>query len=396
VSSGRQRLSFLGSTALAGVGMTALTKASGRSVMSQATEACRAAVDDTGLSLADVDGIISFSFNNDSVSSQAVATVLGLPAPRYLVDVSLGGQAPAFLIMQAAAAIETGMAKNVLVFRALNGRSGQRVGSTRAPGLAPGFRYPYGLTAYPQFIAMWARRFLIETGGDGRDLGAVAVAQRAWAADNPRAIRRTPLTIDQYLESPMIADPFRAADCTTEVDGACAVLVTSRARAADLRHDPVVIQGAAYGTGKRSGLDAGDALLWPDMTRNYTSIIAGDLWGSAGIAPADVDMAQLYDCFSSSVLLAMEGLGLAGRGEAADMIREGHTLPGGRLPVNTNGGLLAEGYLHGMNTVAEAVYQMQGRAGTRTVEGAESCVVTSGALTDGSALVLTRDKRTAP
>jgi acetyl-CoA acetyltransferase len=388
-------LSFLGSTALAGVGMTALTKASGRSVMSLATEACRAAVDDAGLDLADVDGIISFSFNNDSVSSQAVATVLGLPEPSYLVDVSLGGQAPAFLIMQAAAAIQTGMAKNVLVFRALNGRSGQRVGSTRAPGLAPGFRYPYGLTAYPQFIAMWARRFLIETGGDGLDLGAVAVAQRTWAADNPRAMRRSPLTIDQYLESPMIADPFRAADCTTEVDGACAVLVTSRTRASDLRHDPVVIQGAAYGTGKRSGLDAGDALLWPDMTRNYTSIIADDLWGSAGITPADVDMAQLYDCFSSSVLLAMEGLGLAGRGEAADMIREGHTLPGGRLPVNTNGGLLAEGYLHGMNTVAEAVYQLQGRAGTRTVEDAESCVVTSGALTDGSALVLTRDKRAA-
>jgi acetyl-CoA acetyltransferase len=193
----------------------------------------------------------------------------------------------------------------------------------------------------------------------------------------------------------MIADPFRAADCTTEVDGACAILVTSRACASDLRHDPVVIQGAAYGTGKRSGLDAGDAVLWPDMTRNYTSIIAGDLWGGAGITPVDVDMAQLYDCFSSSVLLAMEGLGLAGRGEAADMIREGHTLPGGRLPMNTNGGLLAEGYLHGMNTVAEAVYQLQGRAGVRTVEGAESCVVTSGALTDGSALVLTRDKRTA-
>jgi acetyl-CoA acetyltransferase len=104
-------------------------------------------------------------------------------------------------------------------------------------------------------------------------------------------------------------------------------------------------------------------------------------------------MAQLYDCFSSSVLLAMEGLGLAGRGEAADMIRAGHTSPGGRLPINTNGGLLAEGYLHGMNTLAEAVYQMQGRAGTRTVHGARTCVVTSGALTDGSALVLSREAR---
>lgn len=393
--SATRRLGFLGSTALAGVGMTELTKASGRSVMAQAVEACRGAADDAGVPLHEVDGIISFSFNNDSVSSQAVATSLGLPAPRYLSDVSLGGQAPAFLVMQAAAAVSTGMARNVLVFRALNGRSGQRVGSTRASGLAPTFRYPFGFTAYPQFIAMWARRFLIETGGDELDLGAVAVAQRRWAVANERAIRRSPLTIEQYLESPMIADPFRAADCTTEADGACAVLVTSLDQALDLRHDPVVIEGAAYGTGKRSGLDAGDALLWPDMTRNYTSLIADELWGGAGMRPEEVDMAQLYDCFSSSVLLAMEGLGLAGRGEAADMIRAGHTSPGGRLPVNTNGGLLAEGYLHGMNTVAEAVHQLQGRAGARTVEGAETCVVTSGALTDGSALVLRRERRAA-
>lgn len=387
------RLGFLGSTALAGVGMTELTKASGRSVMSLATEACRSAVEDAGLELSDVDGIVSFSFNNDSVSSQGVATSLALPAPRYLSDVSLGGQAPAFLVMQAAAAIETGMARNVLVFRALNGRSGQRVGSTRAPGLAPSFRYPFGFTAYPQFIAMWARRFLIETGGDETDLGAVAVAQRLWAIDNERAIRRKPLSIEEYLDSPMIADPFRAADCTTEADGACAVLVTSRERAADMRHDPVVIEGAAYGTGKRSGLDAGDALLWPDMTRNYTHEIADELWGGAGIGPQDVDMAQLYDCFSSSVLLAMEGLGLADRGGAAELIRSGATSPGGRLPVNTNGGLLAEGYLHGMNTIAEAIQQLQGRSGVRTVDGAETCVVTSGALTDGSALVLSRERR---
>lgn len=387
----RPRMSFLGRTALAGVGMTELTKASGRSVLSLAVESCRGAVEDAGLALGDVDGVISFSFNNDSVSSQAVATALGLPAPRYLADLSLGGQAPAFLIMQAAAAIESGMARNVVVYRALNGRSGQRVGSTRAPGLAPSFRYPYGLTAYPQLIAMWARRFLIETGGSELDLGAVAVAQRAWALSNPRAMRRSPLTLDLYTESPMIADPFRAADCTTEVDGACAILVTSLDQARDLQHEPVVIQGAAYGTSSRSGLDAGDALLWPDMTRNYTTHIADELWASARMDPGDVDMAQLYDCFSSSVLLALEGLGLAGRGEAAQLIRDGHTLPGGRLPVNTNGGLLAEGYLHGMNTVAEAVHQLQRRSGSRTVPNAQTCVVTSGALTDGSALVLSRD-----
>jgi acetyl-CoA acetyltransferase len=388
-------LSFLGRTALAGVGMTELTKASGRSVLSLAVEACRGAADDAGVPVDEIDGIISFSFNNDSVSSQAVATSLALPAPRYLSDLSLGGQAPAFLVMQAAAAVETGMARNVLVFRALNGRSGARVGSAKVPGLGPSFRNPFGLTAYPQIIAMWARRFLHETGGSELDLGAVAVAQRRWAVDNERALRRRPLTIDEYLESPLVADPFRAADCTTEADGACAVLVTSRERALDLRHDPVVIESAAYGTGRRSGTDAGDAVLWPDMTRNFTTEIADELWSRAGLRPGQVDMAQIYDCFSSSVLIAMEGLGLADRGGAADFIRAGHTGPGGRLPVNTNGGLLAEGYLHGMNTVAEAVEQMQGRSGSRTVEGAETCLVTSGALTDGSALILRRERRTA-
>ncbi|WP_313404965.1 thiolase C-terminal domain-containing protein [Aeromicrobium sp.] len=373
--------------------MTELTKKSGRSVMSLALEACRGSVDDAGMNLSEVDGVISYGFNNDSVSSQAVATALGLPAPRYLVTTEMGGQAPCFLIMQAAAAIEAGLADNVLVYRALNGRSGQRVGTAKVPGTGPMMRYPAGLVAYPQIIAMWARRYLIETGRDESDLAAVVSAQRLWAVDNERAMRRTLMSEQDYARSPMVADPFRAADCTTEADGACAILVTSRRRALDLRHDPVVIEGAAYGTGKRSGLDAGDAMLWPDLTRNYTTHIAEQLWSSAGMGPRDVDMAQLYDCFSSSVLLALEGLGLAERGEAGRLVSSGATVPGGRLPVNTGGGLLAEGYLHGMNTVYEAVSQLQGSAGKRTVPDARSCVVTSGALTDGSALVLTRETR---
>jgi len=388
MTSPRQRPSFLGTTAIAGTGSTTFTKKSGRSVLSLATEACRSACTDAGLPLAEVDGVLSYSFNNDSVPSQAVATSLALPAPRFLLDISMGGQAPAYLVMQAAAAVAAGLADNVLVFRALNGRSGQRVGSTRVPGLAADFRYPLGFTAYPQFIAMWARRFMIETGATTEDLASVPIAQRTWAADNERALRREPLSLEQYLDSPMVADPFRAADCTTEVDGACAVLVTSERRARDLQRRPVVVQGAAYAAGSGSGLDAGDALLWDDLSYNYTRLLADDLWCGAGMQPQDVDMAQIYDCFSSSVLFALEGLGLTERGGSGAFIRAGNTLPGGTLPMNTNGGLLNEGYLHGMNTVVEAVVQLQGRAGARTVTGARTCVVTSGALTDGSALIL--------
>ena len=289
-----------------------------------------------------------------------------------------------------AMAVDAGLADTVVVYRALNGRSGARVGTNRVPGPATDFRYPVGFSAYAQFIAMWARRYLIETGATNDDLAAVAIAQREWAALNDRAMLRKPLTIDEYYAAPWVADPFRVPDCTIEVDGACAVVVTSLERARDLRHLPVVVEGAAYVAGRGPGLDMGDAMLWPDLSRNYTSLIADDLWGGSGVTAADVDIAEIYDCFTTSALLGIEGLGLAPRGGGGDLIRSGVTRPGGSKPINTNGGLLSEGYLHGMNTVAEAVLQLQGRCGERTVAGAETCVVTSGALTDGSGLVLAR------
>ena len=373
-----------------GVGYTALSKRSGRSVLSLATEACRNAVLDAGLELRDVDGIASFRFMEDSVPTQAVATTLGLDPANYLLDSALGGQAPCYLVMHAAMAVDAGLADTVVVYRALNGRSGARVGTNRVPGPATDFRYPVGFSAYAQFIAMWARRYLIETGATNDDLAAVAIAQREWAALNDRAMLRKPLTIDEYYAAPWVADPFRVPDCTIEVDGACAVVVTSLERARDLRHLPVVVEGAAYVAGRGPGLDMGDAMLWPDLSRNYTSLIADDLWGGSGVTAADVDIAEIYDCFTTSALLGIEGLGLAPRGGGGDLIRSGVTRPGGSKPINTNGGLLSEGYLHGMNTVAEAVLQLQGRCGERTVAGAETCVVTSGALTDGSGLVLAR------
>ncbi len=386
----KRRPAFLGNTAIVGVGYTPLTKRSGRSVLALATEACRNAVADAGLELRDVDGIASFRFMEDSVPTQAVATTLGLDPANYLLDSALGGQAPCYLVMHAAMAIDAGLADTVVVYRALNGRSGARVGTNRVPGPATDFRYPVGFSAYAQFIAMWARRYLIETGATNDDLAAVAIAQREWAVLNERAMLRKPLTLDEYYAAPWVADPFRVPDCTIEVDGACAVVVTSLDRARDLRHRPVVLESAAYIAGRGPGLDMGDAMLWPDLSRNYTSLIADDLWGRAGITAADVDIAEIYDCFTTSALIGIEGLGLAPRGGGGDLMRSGVTSPGGAKPINTNGGLLSEGYLHGMNTVAEAVLQLQGRCGERTVADAETCVVTSGALTDGSGLVLAK------
>lgn len=378
--------------AITGVGYTPFSRESGTSVLDLAAQACAAAIEDAGLGSEEVDGIASFMVMHDSVPSQAVATVLGLPEQRLLLDVDLGGQAPCYLVTLAAAAVTAGMARNVVVFRAMNGRSGSRVGTMQFAGMGAQYRYPVRYDAYMMYVAMWGQRFLHETGGGAEDLGAVAVAQRRYAERNPRAVRRAPLDLEAYLASPYVVEPFRAPDCTIEVDGACAVVVSSLDRARDLRHPPAVVASGAYRAGPRSGLDIGDHLLWDDYTRNYTSLLAGELYGTAGLAPADVQLAEIYDCFSSTVLIGLEGLGLCGRGEAGGFVRSGATALDGALPTNTHGGLLAEGYLHGMNTVAEAALQVQGRGGDRQVPRHEVCAVTSGALMDGSALLLTADR----
>jgi acetyl-CoA acetyltransferase len=384
-----RRPSFLGRTAIAGVGYTPLTKQSGRSVLELAIEACRNALEDCGLPASEVDGIASFSLFNDSVACQSVAAGLAVPELSYALDLNLGGQGPCFAVANAAMAVESGLAENVLVFRALNGRSGTRIGSTRFEAPSSDYRYPIGFSAYPQYIAMWARRYMIETGATWEDLAAVVTRQRHYAVANERAIIRSELTAEQYLESPFVVDPFRIVDCTSEVDGACAVLVTSLERARTLQHRPAVIEGAAWTTPKGSGLDIADMHNWEDFSRNCQSHLAGRLWASSGLSPAEMDFAEIYDCFSAMVLFGLEGLGLAGRGQAGELVRSGATALDGTLPVNTHGGLLCEGYLHGMNTVAEAVLQLQGRGESRQVAKADACAVTSGALMDGSALVLT-------
>jgi acetyl-CoA acetyltransferase len=297
------------------------------------------------------------------------------------------------MVLNADAAIRAGMARTVVLFRALNGRSGIRIGRERLPGLEPHtatYRQAVGLDAFPSVVAMWARRFMIDTGATEEDLAAVVMAQRWYASNNERAIIHEELGIDDYFRSPMIASPFRVADCTREVDGAIAIVITENARAADAPHPPAYLVGGAYTGGVRSGQDMGDILLWDDYAKNCMHFLRHRLWSKTGLTPDDIDVAEIYDCFSSAVLFALEGLGFVERGESGAFIRAGETRPTGRLPVNTNGGLLCEGYVHGMNALAEATLQLRGGNGVRQVHDARTALVTSGTLMDGSAVVLTR------
>jgi len=381
-----------GAAAVVGVGFTPFSRASGRSVLSLAAEAVANAVHDAGLGLDQVDAMGSFMVSDDSVPCVAVSSALGLGELRSVLDLQLGGQAPCHLVWQAAQTVARRDAEVMVVYRALNGRSGARVGSMRFAGMGGQYRYPIGYGAYLMYVGMWAQRFLHETGQGAADLGAVAVGQRVYAQENERALRRQPLALDEYLAEPFVVDPYRRSDCTVEVDGACAVVVTSTERARDLAHPPAVVSSGCYRAGPRPGLDIGDHLLWEDYTRNYTSWLRHDLFGRAGVGPGDVDVAEIYDCFTSTVLMGLEGLGLCGRGESGAFVRSGACALDGKLPTNTGGGLLAEGYLHGMNTVAEAVLQVQGRGGSRQAPRHDVAVVTSGALMDGSALILTTDR----
>jgi acetyl-CoA acetyltransferase len=358
--------------------------------MDLAARVIRDAVADAGLEPEAVDGIASYSVHGDSVSAQAMATALGLPRLTYVMDFEQGGQSPCYLAMLAAMAIDAKLADNVVIVRALNGRSGARIGHIPFFGAAGQYRYAIGYTSFLQYMAMWARRYMIETGSGYEDLGAVVIAQRNWAAENERAILRDPLTIDQYMASRFVADPYRGLDCTKEVDGACAMVLTSTERAKKLPNPAVALRGAGYLSGHRAGLEIGDFVGWDDFSRNFFHQLAPRVWDSAGLGPADVDVVELYDCFSSVVLDTVEAFGFVERGGAGELIRSGATEKGGSLPLNTHGGLLSEGYLHGMNTLAEAVMQLQGRSGARQVKDASIGLATSGANVDGAALVLER------
>jgi acetyl-CoA acetyltransferase len=219
------------------------------------------------------------------------------------------------------------------------------------------------------------------------DFARLAVAQREYAAVNPSAFfYGKPLTTDDYYASRMIADPLRLLDCCQESDGAVAVVLASQAAASGLRHPPVIVKAAAMGLA-RGHLGMAHMFREPSALPLETSLVGAQLWKKSGLAPADIDVAILYDHFGPAVLMQLEALGFCRPGEAGDLIADGGIGPGGQIPVNTHGGQLGEAYIHGFNGITEAVRQLRGDAVSQ-VSGAVHALVTSASHVPTSGLIL--------
>lgn len=382
---------------IVGIGATEFSRDSGRSVLSLATEASLAALEEAGLAPEDVDGIIRS--DADQISHNDLAASIGAPSLTYWGQTGPGGVAPCAMVGQAVGAIVAGLASTVLLFRALNGRSEVRFGQgghmTKGAEVVGGrgtydeFFLPFGLMTAGQTFALMAQRHMMLYGTQAEHLGKIALSCREHAHANPRAqMGGRDLTMDDYLAARMISTPLRLFDYCLETDGACAVVVTSTERAKDLRQKPVLIRGQAGGTAP----DMRGGMMFPVVMREDMTDLPGRaageaLWKKAGLGPEEVDVAQLYDCFTISILLQLEAYGFCPKGEGGPYAASGAIRPGGELPVNTSGGHLSEGYIHGMGHVVEGVRQMRGES-TSQVTDAETCLVTGGPLPTGSALLL--------
>ncbi|MEV6929516.1 lipid-transfer protein [Dactylosporangium sp. NPDC051485] len=378
---------------IAGIGATEFSKHSGRSELQLACEAVLHALADAGLEPSDVDGLVTFV--NDSNPEIEVARNTGIGQLTFFTRVGYGGGAACGTVQQAMLAIEHGVADVVVCYRAFNERSGVRFGlghadrpmAAGADRAAFSWLTPFGLNTPAQEVAIFARRYMHEFGATSEDFGRVAVVDRAYAANNPKAwFYGRPITLAEHQASRWIAEPLHLLDCCQESDGGQAIVVAAQDRVAGLRHRPVRILGAAQGSGDDQHL----------MTSYYRPQISGipemglvarQLYAQSGLGPQDIDAAVIYDHFTPLVLPQLEELGFCGRGEAAAFIADGNLEIGGRLPTNTHGGQLGEAYLHGMNGIAEAVRLVRGTS-VNQPEGVETVIVTSGTAVPTSGLIL--------
>ncbi len=380
---------------ITGIGETAYCRkpGSGKSQLALQLEACINAIEDAGLKPHEIDGIMPFP---NLGKAEEFAANLGCENLRFSATVNMGGASPVGSLQDAALAVTSGVAKHVLLPAGWNGYSGRSFAETVAqdvdsiPGgkIARDFYIPHGFTAPPQWYAVIARRHMHEFGTKAEHLGLISIAMRDHAQRNPRAVMYgKTITMDDYLASPMISDPYRLLDCSLETDGAAAVVVTTTERARDLRKSPVEIAGVA----RAQPYPADEIISREDVFQIGLTDAAPEAFGQAKIRPVDLDFAMIYDCFTFEVLQQIEEAGFCKRGEGGAFIEEMGIGPDGKLPINTHGGLLSEAHVLGMNHIVEAVRQLRGEAGERQIKRAETGIVTGwGDFGDGSIAVLTR------
>lgn len=373
-----------GKTAIAGLGSTPYYKrgqSSPQTLNELVSKAIIGAVDDAGLNVEDIDGFAYFAGGFDT---GFLMETLGIPEVSFSASITGTGGGSAGAIGLAAAAVISGMAETVVCVGA-NQQGAQRFGSiTSSYPATPenAFFGATGLVGPGHMFALLARRHMHLYGTRREHFAEVAISTRINALTNPDAIMRKPLTLADYFAAPMIADPHCLFDFCLETDGAIAVIVTTAERARDLKRKPVKVLSSTHG-GSR---DWGRSIYWMNMDdQTFASSghasIARRLYADAGLGPEDVDCAQIYDHFSSQVLMQLEDYGFCPRGESGPFVSGGAIRhDGGVIPVNTDGGQLSAGYVWGMTHVREAVEQLRGTA-INQVKGAEVALVTGGPST---------------
>ena len=385
-------MSPAGRAAITGLGETEYVRGTDKSVLQLLMQASLAACADAGMAPADIDSVV---IPMKTATAEDVITCLGVPDLRFHATNAMGGASPAAGVMIAVAAVEAGLAERVLVvvggtqFSGPGRLSGTDGRSTNHTWPSHHFRthleYPYGFTVPMHWYSLHANRWFHETKADPVGMREVALATREHAHRNDKAyFSGRPLTAEQYDAAPMLVKPFKLFDICQETDGAAAIMVQRVGAGNGMHREVVVLDG---GEGHPEVPD--DMTSRPDVLHMGLTTVGPRVLERAGVRPEDVDVAEIYDCFTFVVLRQLEELGFCGRGESPDFVREKGIGPGGGLPVNTHGGLLSQGHIVGMNHVVEAVRQLRGEAGAAQVPDAHLGLVTNyGDFSDGSLLVL--------
>jgi acetyl-CoA acetyltransferase len=375
--------------AMTGVGETAYVRGSGKSAFRLQVEASLAAIEDAGLTPKEIDGIIPIGIAG--APAEDLVTNFGIEDLRFSALTPLGGASSIAAIQCAAAAIAAGICNHVLIAAGRNtsigARAGARIHDMPQFHFVTEFELPHGAIAPAQLYAPMARRHMELHGTTSRQLGEIAVSTRAHALLNDNAVMKKPITLEDHQSSRMIADPFRLLDCSLESDGGAAFVVSSAERAKDMRRPPVYVMGVAEGHPDSPGSITQRA----DMTRLGIAKAAPKAFAMAGVAHEDIDVAEIYDCFTWVVLCQLEDMGFCKKGEGGAFVEGGRLRLNGELPTNTHGGLLSQAHMVGLNHVVELVRQLRGQAGRAQVAGAEIGLATGyGDLGDGAIAIMRR------